>query len=279
RFQQNLVTAENSVKSGYYDDVDPEDTENKIGTYITYVRRSPTTEANFEEFKSLSNYVRIDISTQGKKDNYETVHNWFADCLTNSYIKSAGKYYRILSNPANGVIDVEITSVDGAGTFDPINNVDYSILNQSAWMINEHYDGFPPDECVDPDEHSSEDDPTGLERWGDSAGLFKGGIASASYDAETNETTLILSVYGDHCAEWLKNYDPTPDFPADRTEEPWASDQDLLYNESNNFVNRYKEERPHSGAEPIKLYNKFQNWRFVTSSVDRWTNVNVNDYA
>lgn len=105
------------------------------GSIVEYQPRKTASKADYDTLKSNTDFIRVEINTGG----YRTRHNWQSPCLLGSYVKVAGKLYKIIGHVGFNIIDVSIKSVDGSSTFDPASNRDYSILNQYAWMINENY--------------------------------------------------------------------------------------------------------------------------------------------
>lgn len=80
-------------------------------------------------------YLRIEINTGGYYDR----NNWHSPCLYGSCLEIAGKLYKILAHVGANIIDVALKSIDGSSTLDINNNQNYSIFNQSAWMVSEYY--------------------------------------------------------------------------------------------------------------------------------------------
>ena len=117
-------------------------TPNEEGSITEYQLRNTATSDEVSQFIENSSFVRVEIT----KGGYRTSQNWQSQCLTNSYIKIKGNYFKILAHVGFNIIDVSIKSIDGKATFDPLNDKEYSILNQYAWMINENYfDTFSTD--------------------------------------------------------------------------------------------------------------------------------------
>jgi len=110
------------------------DGENSV---TTYTLRKTATAQDYSSYIDNNNtsFVRTEIPTGG----YYSRQNWQSPCLQNCYIKNNGKFFKILAHVEANVIDVSIKSVDGTTKFDPFSNKDYSIINQSAWIINESY--------------------------------------------------------------------------------------------------------------------------------------------
>ena len=145
--------------------------------------------------------------------------------------------------------------------------------------------------------------------WSKSEGLFRGYIdglvVGENYDYYGQTVPmLVLRTNGDKCGAWRKNHDPNEQFPADREESPWKEDLPLFYSESNNFINRFREDVSlddgygsgsggnNNGAEEegeedengtildgmVKLYKKFDGWCLTTVGEDRWSNAGVLSY-
>jgi hypothetical protein len=102
--------------------------------------RLVASQANYELLSgSKPEYLRIEIGV----GRYTSRHNWYAPCLRGEYIKikSTGKLHKILAHIEFNIIDVKFMDTKGTSIFDPYANQEYSIINQYAWFINEHYDG------------------------------------------------------------------------------------------------------------------------------------------
>jgi hypothetical protein len=137
---------------------------------------------NFDYVKLFDfepDYLRVEIGTGG----YTNRHNWYAPCLKGEYIKvkGTGKIHRILNHIEFNIIDVDYLDIKKTSKFNPGINQEYSIMNQSAWFINEHYDGRIST-------HNN-------------TGVFKGGIIS-----NTNDTKFVIQTLGDtFTATYKKN--------------------------------------------------------------------------
>lgn len=105
---------------------------------VKYVKRQVASQNNYSKIQDDKNieYIRTEISCGGSS----TRNNWFAPCLKGQFIKSGGQIYKIIGHVEANVIDVAKQSVSGSGSFDPLGNAEIAIVNQYAWMINEHYD-------------------------------------------------------------------------------------------------------------------------------------------
>ena len=109
-----------------------------------------------------TDYLRVELSEGG----YITRNNWQAPALKGSYIHQGSNVFRILDHVESNIVDVAMTSVDGNGTFDPLSNQAYTIVNQHAWIINENYMGFVDERTL---------------------GVFEGAITSVSGNKVTVE--------------------------------------------------------------------------------------------
>lgn len=154
------------------------DVPNDDGSIIERKDRLASTLPNYQLLlNSEPDYVRVEIGTGG----YLSRHNWFAPCLKGEYIKikSTEKIHKILNHIEFNIIDVAYWDIKKQSIFDPNTNQAYSIVNQSAWFINEHYDGRV-------DRH-------------DNTGIFKGSIT-----ANTNNNTFVIQTLGDTFISTLK---------------------------------------------------------------------------
>jgi len=109
------------------------------GNVTVFLERDISSKDYYRKFISdpRTEYIRVEISTGG--NSYR--NNWHAPCLRGSYVKSNGSLFKILGQVDSNTIDVSLKSIDSSEIFDPYSNINYSIINQSAWFINEHYDG------------------------------------------------------------------------------------------------------------------------------------------
>jgi len=170
-------------------------------------------------------YIRVELSNGAWADS----HNWYAPCLKGAYLSSNGRLYKILDHPEALIIDVAKKSVDGSGIeFDPNTNQNYSILNQKAWMITEHYDGYSD--------------------W-EKRGIYEGEIISSGINSN-DITTLLIEVEGDSSVSWTS---------FNRIYK--APDMDV-----NNFVSRYRQTHVHLNTEPTKQYDKKMNWKLIANN-------------
>jgi hypothetical protein len=216
--------------------------KDQIGSYVGYSERCYAPLEDLEEFKKHNNYVRVEIETGGWRDR----HNWFQGCLTGEYIKWDDAYFEILQHITFNIIDVAKYAVDGVTEFDPNGSDTYEIINQNGWMINEHYDGDIFN-CTDYEEDVD---------WPLVYGVFHGTVSSAKYDESYNVTRVDLEVDQDFCGAWIKNHDPTLDFPAEGD----------VYVDANNFMNRFRDDMSESlssSGRPKRFYKKYQNWQLV----------------
>ena len=145
------------------------DSENST---ISFVPRNVATAQDYSNCISnnTTSFIRTEIATGG----YFTRQNWHSPCLKGCYVKNGGKLFKILAHVESDVIDVNIKSIDGTTSFDPYANKDYSIINQSAWIINESY-------FTDPNYSSGN--------------VFRGAIKSVSgnaVDISANKLTLTI---------------------------------------------------------------------------------------
>lgn len=186
--------------------------------------------------------LRVEISSGG----YWFRHNWYSDNLKGAYLKSNGKLYKILEHPTAQIIDVSITSVDGSSKFDPYANQNYSILNQKAWLITEHFSGYT----------------NGL-----SQGIFKGDIVSVSYIPGSNQTQIFMNVLKDN-------------FPTQATspvgpktigitklvrENPSGPIIEAQEEVPNSYLNRFKY-KLNSVSGLVEKYKKFDKWLLWTEN-------------
>ena len=155
-------------KENVLNEVDEEGNVNKytirneadVGDY-TKLLENPTT-----------NHLRVEISGGG----YYTRNNWYAPSLAGSYLNIDDKLYKILAHVEANIIDVSIKSVDGKSELprlldDPDTDILYSIINQSAWMINENYfQSFPSLDTV---------------------GIFEGNITEIEEDDSKKITVIV----------------------------------------------------------------------------------------
>jgi len=167
-------------------------------------------------------HVRLEISTGGRENR----HNWHAPALRGEYLQQDGKFYQILDHVEANIIDVNIQSVDGI-TLDPT-ITEYSIFNQNAWMINEHYNG----------------------QIGSPEGVYKGTIASANFIKNGNLTNLrIIGVTVPSVMSYVY---------------PRYVPDDI----SNTFHDRFTKTHDHKSTEPIKAYDKYQDWHLVVGKAE-----------
>jgi hypothetical protein len=114
------------------------DTPDTDGAIVKTETRMVATD---EDYNSLIDaeplYLRVEIGTGG----YTSRHNWFAPCLKGEYIKVNGNLYKILNQVGFNILDVSFLDIKGTNKLDPQSNQSYSIINQSAWFLNEHYEG------------------------------------------------------------------------------------------------------------------------------------------
>ena len=178
-------------------------------------------------------HIRIEISTGGSVFR----HNWFAPCLRGQYLKVEGKYYEILDHIEANIIDVKLRSVDGYYLLYPTTIVNYSVLNHKSWQIVEDYS---------------------LATAGDvTEGVFSGTISALSYNTESSISSFALEDVTDNFATFTSFNDLF---------NPSEVDDTIT---ENNFAQRYKKTHSVLGmGEPIKLYNKYQNWKFVIDNVE-----------
>jgi len=117
--------------------LDITETDSSSG-FVTFKPRLVSTDANYTYLRSTNpGYLRVEIGTGG----YLYRHNWYAPCLKNQVLQCNGKKYQILNHITFNIIDVAFLDITGTTPFDPLTNQEYSIVNEYAWFINEHYDG------------------------------------------------------------------------------------------------------------------------------------------
>jgi hypothetical protein len=163
------------------------DAPDESGAMIQYNTRIKATNLDYDNLlKTSPSYIRIEIGTGGYIDR----HNWYSPCLKGSYIKNNGNLYLIIDHVAFNIIDVSRISIDGLSTFDPLVNQNYSIVNQYAWFINEHYDGRIGG--------------------GNNTGIFRGTVRDISSDKlEFTIQTLgdtFISLYKSHGLSFIDRY-------------------------------------------------------------------------
>lgn len=163
-------------------------------------------------------FLRVELDKGGNS----TRNNWHAPALKNQYIKWNGQIHKIINHFPGNIIDVRLNPEAGGNElFNPNFNQTYEILNQYAWMLNEH--------LMTPSLR----------------GFLDGTTRNASQGF--NFTGLNLDVLGENFATFAQNvkfYTPS-------------------YFEVNNFYNRFVLQRDHTETEPIKLYNKFKDWKLI----------------
>ena len=134
------------------------DEEGNVNRYIT---RNEASEGDYASLlaNSTTNHLRVEISGGG----YYTRNNWHAPALAGSYLNINYKFYKILAHIEANIIDVSTKSVDGQSKLPTLDSTTtYSIINQSAWMINENYfQSFPSFDTV---------------------GIFEGDVTEIDYD-------------------------------------------------------------------------------------------------
>jgi len=137
-------------------------------------------------WKGLSgvNYVRMEIDRGGDSRR----QNWHSPILTKCFLKQNGKYFAILGQPDGNVIDVSLKDVTGTTDLLTDAGTPSKILNQYAWMINEHYT-----QC------------------GGESGFLEGNVKSATYNATTNTTTLLFENDKNSVGTITGNTTSTPD--------------------------------------------------------------------
>ena len=204
----------------------PLDQPNDEGATVEYRERGTASSSDYSQF--ISNEELSYIRVQISTGGYSDRHNWFSPILKGEYIKVADKFYKIMDQVEADIIDVSLISVDGTSRFDPGAHQDYSIMNHKGWFISEHYD-----------ENSASASTTGV---------FRGEVTNITYSPNDNISYITCNVYGDSFVLWTKNtaYEP-PDI-------------------DNNFKDRYRKTHDHLTNEPIKKYNKFQDWKMVSNS-------------
>ena len=186
--------------------------------------------------------LRVEISSGG----YWFRHNWYSDNLKGAYLKSNGKLYKILDHPTAQIIDVSIISVDGESKFDPYTNQNYSILNQKAWLISEHFSGYT----------------NGL-----SQGIFKGDVRSVTYIPIFNQTQIFMDVLKDNFpTQSISPVGPKTisitKLVRENQSGPVIEVQDEV---PNSYLNRFKYKlNSVSGLE--EKYGKFDKWLLWTEN-------------
>jgi len=108
-------------------------------------------------------YVRMEINVGGDSER----QNWHSPILTKCWFKQGEKYFAILGQPDGNVIDISLRDVTNTTDLNTDKGKGGSILNQYAWMINEHYT-----QC------------------GGQDGFLEGNIDSATYEEKTDTTTI-----------------------------------------------------------------------------------------
>ena len=196
------------------------------GTVSTIPKEmSIATDAQYQSYIGQTGltYLRLEISGGGNPERT----NFHFPCLKNQYIYNLGDAYKILNQVDGNVVDISIKDITNAETLDPKNNLDYKIINQFAWMINEYIMGS------------------------NRVRIFSGKITSvANYPTTGNptESTIKIKVSGENSSTWVdlppKNYHPT-------------------YLNPKSFYNRFTQTHSHtntSPAEPEYFYTKHQDW-------------------
>lgn len=154
------------------------DTPNDDGSIVENKTRLVSNASNYELLlNSEPDYIRVEIGTGG----YRNRQNWYAPCLKGEYIKikADGTLHKILNHIEFNIIDVAYWDIKKQTPFDPKANQEYSITNQYAWFINEHYDGR-------------------ISR-GDNTGIFKGQVIT-----NTDNNKFVIQTLGDTFISTLK---------------------------------------------------------------------------
>ena len=162
------VTYSNDIR--YKENILSEPDPNNNNSIVQYQERLSFGGSAYSNMISSSDieYVRVEINTGG----YFNRNNWQAPALKGSYIEVDGYLFKIIDQVGFNIIDVSFKSIGGKREFDPGNYQDYSIVNQSAWMINENY----MQNIVD----------------GSTNGVFEGNVISAGSDSDGASTVIVL---------------------------------------------------------------------------------------
>lgn len=225
-------------------------------------------------------YIRMELN-RGGGAYYQ---NWHAPNLSKCWFQSnvasgALRYFRIIGQPDGNVIDIELKDETGTTDLDTSAFAHGQILNQYAWILNEHYEG---------PEYS---------------GAFQGNITSSSLNngnTVVNITTKItpttgfggtkvcgtlartyMNMFEGHIGTWPSKYEPTYLWSPTST-NPVYEDQVGGINKYNCFYNRFRL-NPTSDLETpnkmIALYDKTYNWKLVVSNTSSTYNISNITYS
>lgn len=184
---------------------------------------------SFSSWSSLPNvsFYRLEANIGGTAWR----QNWHSPVLKQEWLVQNSRYFKILNQLNGNVIDVSIKDVTGNSEFNA--RAPASLLNQYAWMINEHYMT---------DSHY---------------GIFSGTVSSAKYDTSTGKTTM--SIKEDETPYKTKNKG---------TKSSNDSFNPQYLNGNNSFYNRFTIDAKNSiiKSSMRAIYHKGSTWKFVSGN-------------
>ena len=192
------------------------------GDYISpSMKKFVTTSGDLAAWKELEGitYARMEIDKGGDGQK----HNWQAPILTRCWFEQGGNSFAILGQPDGNVIDVSLRDVTDTVDLNTDVGAEGSILNQYAWMINEHFT-----DC-------------GSGKYG-VLGFLQGEVDSAEYDETTNETDITFTSSWNSVGTIVENW-------PEATEGP---DPNSFYNR---FISTFTE------GSLKNMWVKFDGWR------------------
>jgi hypothetical protein len=160
----------NDTPDRYYSiEADKAEDPDFSGDYISpTMKKFPTASTgDLAAWKDLdgATFARMELNLGGNSAR----QNWHSPILTKCWFKQGGKYFAMYGQPDGNVVDIALRDVSNTASLTTDSGSGGTILNQYAWMINEH-----DTEC------------------GVQTGFLEGHVDSATYDSTTDTTEIVF---------------------------------------------------------------------------------------